>query len=231
MAMEHFDQLVTDPAVTLAEVQAHLAALAGNERLHGRYWVAATSGTTGRRGIFLWDLDEWVTVLASYNRSLDWAGATADLTRRLPMAVVSSTTPWHQSARVGATVRSPWVQTLRLRCPCGRPFALIEGIQGRVEEALSFPARSGGQVTVQPAVVHGVMDGVPAEGWQLVQEPERLAVLLAGVPDSFDEDGLADRLRRELRSRGALPPPVQVQRVRAIPRTALGKAPLSTRRT
>ena len=30
------------------------------------------------------------------------------------MAVVSSTTPWHQSARVGATVRSPWVQTLRI---------------------------------------------------------------------------------------------------------------------
>lgn len=112
----------------------------------------------------------------------------------------------------------------RLRCPCGRPFALIEGIQGRVEEALAFPARSGGQVRVQPAVVHGVMDEVSAEGWQLVQEPERLAVLLAGVPDSLDEDGLADRLRRELRSRGALPPRVEVQRVRVIPRTALGKA-------
>jgi phenylacetate-CoA ligase len=36
--------------------------------------VAATSGTTGRRGIFLWNLDEWVEILASYNRSLDWAG-------------------------------------------------------------------------------------------------------------------------------------------------------------
>jgi phenylacetate-CoA ligase len=378
MVMEHFDELVTDPAVTLAEVEAHLAALAGNERFRGRYWVAATSGTTGQRGIFLWDLDEWVTVLASYNRSLDWAGATAGLTQRVRMAVVSSTTPWHQSARVGATVRSPWVQTLRidsgdpqehilgqldrfqpqvlvgyasmlrllaseqfagrltiapevvfsasevltgetrrriqqawgrrpfdvyaatetagiaaecqvhrglhlfedlvvtevvdgdnqpvppgvpgekllvtvlfgrtqpliryelsdtitpsdrLRCPCGRPFALIDGIQGRIEEALSLPARSGGQVTVQPAVVHGVMDGVPAEGWQLVQEPERLAVLLAGAPYAFDDDALADRLRRELRSRGVLPPPVQVQRVRAIPRTALGKAPLIKRST
>jgi phenylacetate-CoA ligase len=122
-------------------------------------------------------------------------------------------------------------RSTHLRCPCGRPFALIEGIQGRVEEALAFPARSGGQVTVQPAVVHGVMDEVSAEGWQLVQEPERLAVLLAGVPDSFDEDGLVDRLRRELRSRGALPPRVEVQRVRVIPRTALGKAPLIKRRT
>jgi hypothetical protein len=113
----------------------------------------------------------------------------------------------------------------RLRCPCGRPFALIEGIQGRIEEALSLPARSGGQITVQPAVLHGVMDGVPAEGWQLVQEPERLAVLLAGVPDAFDDDALADRLRRDLRSRGALPPPVHVQRVRAIPPHRAGQGP------
>ena len=104
MVMEHFDQLVADPAIRLAD----------NERFRGRYWVAATSGTTGRRGIFLWDLDEWVEVLASYNRSLEWAGANAGLTRRMRMAVVSSTTPWHRSARVGATVRSPWVQTLRI---------------------------------------------------------------------------------------------------------------------
>jgi hypothetical protein len=32
-----------------------------------------------------------------------------------------------------------------------------------------------------------------------------------------------------LRSRGVLPPPVQVQRVQAVPRTALGKAPLIKR--
>ena len=89
--------------------------------------MAATSGTTGHRGIFLWDLDEWVTVLGSYNPSLDWADATAGLTRRLRMAVVSSTTPWHQSTRVGATVRSPWVQTLRI--DSGDP---LEGIIERL---------------------------------------------------------------------------------------------------
>jgi hypothetical protein len=93
MVIEHFDELVTDPAVRLAEVEAHLAALDGNQRYRGRYWVAATSGTTGRRGIFLWNLNEWVTVLASYNRSLDWVDATAGLTRRLRMAVVSTNRP------------------------------------------------------------------------------------------------------------------------------------------
>jgi hypothetical protein len=48
------------------------------------------------------------------------------------------------------------------------------------------------------------MDGVPAEGWQLVQGPDRLAVLLAGVPDFFDDDGLAERLAHELRSPAAI---------------------------
>jgi hypothetical protein len=50
-------------------------------------------------------------------------------------------------------------------------------------------------------------------------------------PDAFDDAAPADRLTRELQTRRALPPPVQVQRVRAIPRTALGKAPLIKRGT
>jgi len=112
--MENFDELVTDPSVRLTDVEAHLATLRGNERFRGRYWVASTSGSTGHRGVFLWDFAEWTTVLASYNRSFDWAGSRAGLTHRTKMAVVSSTTPWHQSARVGASVQSPWVPTLRL---------------------------------------------------------------------------------------------------------------------
>src|SRR5918999_3315566 len=115
MVMERFDELVTDPTVRLADVEAHFATLSGGDELfNGRYRVASTSGSTGRRGLFLWDPGEWAAVLASYNRSFDWAGVGAGLTRRTRMAVVSSTTPWHQSARVGASVHSPWVPTLRI---------------------------------------------------------------------------------------------------------------------
>ena len=117
------------------------------------------------------------------------------------------------------------ISSHRVLCPCGRPYRLIECVQGRIEEALSFPAQSGGQVTIRPAALHSVMDVVPAEGWQLLQEPDRLVVRLAGVPDSFDEDGLADRLRRELRSRGVLPPRVEAQRVRVIPPHRAGQGP------
>jgi phenylacetate-coenzyme A ligase PaaK-like adenylate-forming protein len=105
MLMAHFEELVTDPAIHLEDVEAHLATLHGDERFLGRYWLSATSGSTGRRGLFLSDLDEWTTVLASYARSNEWGGARAGLTRRMKLAVVSSVTPWHQSSRVGATLQ------------------------------------------------------------------------------------------------------------------------------
>src|SRR5215218_522650 len=374
MVMERFDELVTDPTVRLADVEAHLATLSGGDELFDvRYRVASTSGSTGRRGILLWDPDEWATILASYNRSFDWAGVGAGLTHRTRMAVVSSTIPWHQSARVGASVHSPWVPTLRMdsgdqlgsiverlndfqpkvlvayasmahllaeeqladrlrispdfvfassevfteqarrrieeawgnkpfevyaatepagiasereqhrgmhlfedlvmtevvdeknrpmppgvygnkvlvtvlfsrtmpliryemsdsmrqasspHCPCGRPFALIDGIQGREEDVLHFPATSGGQVSVQPIIFHRVMDAVPAGGWQVVQGPERLTVLLSGVREAFADAALIDPLRRELEVQGVIVPPVEVRRVVTIPRTTVGKAPL-----
>jgi phenylacetate-CoA ligase len=371
--MEHFDELVTDPAVRLADVEEHVASLRGNESFLGRYYVASTSGSTGRKGMFLWDLDEWVSVLASYNRSFDWAGSRAGLTHRTKMAVVSTTTPWHQSARVGASVQSAWVPTLRLDsgdsmetivdrlndwqpevlvayasmvhllaeeqlagrlqispdfvfsasevltaearrraeeawrrkpfnvyaatepagvasecdrhqgmhlfedlvitevvdennrpvppgvygekvlvtvlfsrtqpliryemsdsvrlaeqhyCPCGRPFALIDGIQGRTEDVLRLPAASDGEVTVQPIVFHRVMDAVPAAGWQVVQEPGGLTVLLSGVREGFADGVVADALRRELSAQGAVVPKLEVRRISEIPKSAMGKAPL-----
>jgi phenylacetate-CoA ligase len=374
MVMEHFDELVTDPALRLADVEAHLATLSGGDELFdGRYRVASTSGSTGRRGIFLWDPGEWAAILASYNRSFDWAGVGAGITHRTRMAVVSSTTSWHQSARVGASVHSPWVPTLRIdsgdplesiverlngfqprvlvayasmahllaeeqlagrlrispsfvfassevfteqarrrveeawgrkafevyaatepagiaseceqhrgmhlledlvitevvdennkpvppsvyghkvlvtvlfsrtmpliryemsdsvrpasspHCPCGRPFALIYGIQGREEDVLRFPAKSGGQVSVQPIIFHRVMDAVPAGGWQVGQGTEGLTVLLSGVREEFADAALIDSLRRELEVQGVIVPPVKVKRVLNIPRTTVGKAPL-----
>ncbi|QIN84449.1 phenylacetate--CoA ligase family protein [Rubrobacter tropicus] len=373
LVMEHFDEIVADRSVHLTDVEAHVNALRGNERFHGRYYVASTSGSTGLRGIFLWDLDEWITVLASYNRSFDWAGSKAGLTRRTKMAIVSSTTPWHQSSRVGASVHSPWVPTLRLdsgdpmesiierlnhwqpevlvayasmlrllaeeqiagllrispdiifsasevltdqtrrraeeawerkpfnvyaatepagiasecdrhagmhlfedlvitevvdgqnrpvppgtygdkvlatvlfsrtmpliryemsdsvrpatapHCPCGRPFDLIDGIQGRVEDVLRFSSDSGAEVSVQPIVFHRVMDTVPAAGWQVVQEPGGLTVLLSGAPKDFAHGVLTDALRRELGAQGAITPKLEVRRVSEIPKGPMGKAPL-----
>ena len=117
--MAHFDEALTTPDLRLAELEDHLRTLTGTggnpgTPWKGRWWAAATAGTTGGRGTFVWNRSEWAAVLASYARANDWAGISAGLTRPLKMALVSSRVPTHQSAVVGASLRSGIVRTLRL---------------------------------------------------------------------------------------------------------------------
>lgn len=112
--MDHFDEVSTDPAVRLRDVEAYLENLRGNELFASRFSVAATSGSSGRKSIIPSDPAEWAMVIASYARANEWAGIKAGLTRRVSMAVVSSTSTWHQSSRVAATVRSPFIASERL---------------------------------------------------------------------------------------------------------------------
>lgn len=137
--MDNFDQVIAARGLTLEEVDAHLRALAEaggdpGRPFRGRWWVAATAGTTGRRGVFVWDRWEWSTVLASYARATQWAGVRAGLARPVRMGVVSSRVPTHQSAVVGASLRSRTVPTLRLdaRMPVGDLVAQLNDFAPRV---------------------------------------------------------------------------------------------------
>jgi phenylacetate-CoA ligase len=112
--MDNFDDLVTDRSLHLADLQAYLDGLRGDEPFAGRYLVSATSGSSGRKSIVPSDPHEWATIVASYARANEWAGIHAGPLHPLRMAVVSSTTAWHQSSRVAATVRSPFIAMVRL---------------------------------------------------------------------------------------------------------------------
>jgi phenylacetate-CoA ligase len=117
--MGHFDEAVTGPGLVLADLEDHLRQLTasgGDPGIpwRGRWWAAATAGTSGLRGTFIWSRSEWATVLASYARASDWAGIKAGISKPLKMALVSSLVPTHQSAVVGASLRSGVVRTLRL---------------------------------------------------------------------------------------------------------------------
>lgn len=112
--MQDFDELVTDPQVHLQDLRAHVASERAGDRFLDRYWVNATSGSSGEPGLFLFDQQEWLTVLASFARAHEWAGVSVRLTHRMKMASVASVSPWHMSAQVGATLRSWWMPALRL---------------------------------------------------------------------------------------------------------------------
>jgi putative adenylate-forming enzyme len=112
--MDHFDEIVTDPTLHLADLETYLGRATGDEPFAGRYWVSATSGSSGRKSVIPSDRHEWATTIASYSRANEWSGVQVSPLHPVRMAVVSSTTAWHQSSRVAATVKSPFVHSERL---------------------------------------------------------------------------------------------------------------------
>jgi putative adenylate-forming enzyme len=117
--MEFWDELVTAPSLRRELVERNLAERESDGTdpslpWRGRWWMAATGGSTGERGVFVWDRREWVSILASYARVNDWAGVRVGPGHPLPTAIVSTRNPTHQSAVVGASIRSRLVPTLRV---------------------------------------------------------------------------------------------------------------------
>jgi phenylacetate-CoA ligase len=110
-------------------------------------------------------------------------------------------------------------------CPCGRSFSLLTGIEGRVEDVLLLPGRNG-LVSIHPNVFHNVLDEVTRAGWQVIQEPFGLRVLLVGLAPSMSTEDVHTSLVSALTSAGVVGTLVNVQLVETVERTPLGKAPL-----
>jgi phenylacetate-CoA ligase len=110
---------------------------------------------------------------------------------------------------------------------CGLPFAVLEGIQGREEDALHLPALAGGRIVVQPLVFNRVMDIVPVTGWQVTQQADDgLVLLLTGMRDGLTDEALVAKLTQSLAQESVRASYFRVLHVEAIPKTASGKAPL-----
>ncbi|MBZ5553469.1 MAG: hypothetical protein LAO21_12165 [Acidobacteriia bacterium] len=118
------------------------------------------------------------------------------------------------------------VRTATKPCGCGRPFVLAEGIQGRTREILYLPSADCGQVTLQPSVFHQIMDTLPINGWQIIQEEDGLDILVRRVPDDFSDESLVRSIQRAISAMGAIVPPIRVKRVSNIAGTPHGKTPL-----
>jgi phenylacetate-coenzyme A ligase PaaK-like adenylate-forming protein len=115
MLMERFDDVVTDRAIRMETVRA-FAAMNVEARLYlDRYHVSATSGSGGHPGFFLFDEREFLSVIASFARGQEWSGAKVNPLRPRTMATVASTSPWHISSQVSATVKSGWIGSAHRR--------------------------------------------------------------------------------------------------------------------
>jgi phenylacetate-CoA ligase len=373
MLMENFDDIVTDHTLHLEDVRRFAENGEVGQRFNDRYYVTATSGSSGHPGFFLFDESEWTSELASFARGQEWSGVRINLTRQQKMATVASISPWHMSSQVADTVKSWWRPSLRipasqplsktveqlnvwqpevlisyasmagvlaeeqlaqrlhihpkvvyvasevltsqtknrvkeawgdepynqyaatetagiasehLACRhmhfyedllipeivdehykpvpageygakilvttlfsrtqpliryelndsvrvsaephrCELPFAVLESVQGRVEDSLTLPAISGGDVLIRPLVINRIMDIAPVSGWQINQQADQgLVVFLSGSRNGRTDDWLAEKIDQSLLQEGAHVPYIRIQHVSEIPKTMAGKAPL-----
>lgn len=157
-----FDQIVTDPRLRLAELEAHLEGIEGDARYLGAYRVMASGGTTGRRGIYVYGPREWPVVIGGLLRWFNaYLGTPPRLPRRRRLAVVAADTPLHMSARMASTIDIGVHRVLRLdaRAPLGELAGQLQAFQ---PESLSgYPSalalladeQLAGRLAIAPAVV------------------------------------------------------------------------------
>ncbi|KGN29839.1 hypothetical protein N802_10450 [Knoellia sinensis KCTC 19936] len=93
-----FDDVVTDPRLRIDEVEAHLDRVRDDELHLGAYRVMASSGSTGRRGVYVWGTDDWHRMLGFVMRDTRARGEQPSIPR-LRLAVVAAPDARHMSAR------------------------------------------------------------------------------------------------------------------------------------
>jgi phenylacetate-coenzyme A ligase PaaK-like adenylate-forming protein len=126
--MDRFDEVVTDKRLTLARVNDHLARLPQAGYLLDRYTAVASGGSTGRRGVFVYDWAEWTYLYVGLCRAVRCCGPL-DLDS-LQRDIV------HALARVGLPHPEVRVSTVE---------RIDRGVAGKLERFVPLPA-------VRPAV-------------------------------------------------------------------------------
>lgn len=164
--LEHFDALVTDPRLTLAGVEAHLAELErrpSDDALYlGEYRAMASGGTTGRRGVFVYGRQDWTAAIGGLVRvTSGFMGITPRLPRRRRIAGVMANAPLHMTARMQRSLDTGIHRMLRLdaRTPVEQLVGPLNAFQPESLAAYASVATAladeqlAGRLRIAPAVV------------------------------------------------------------------------------
>lgn len=96
--MERFDDLVTDRRLRLDELLRHLDEIETDALHLGEFRVMTSSGSSGRKAVFVYDRAAWRGLLTQFLRRSDWTD-TRPRIPRLRMAMIGGGSPTHMSRR------------------------------------------------------------------------------------------------------------------------------------
>ena len=99
--MDNFDRIVTDPALQLSELEAHVTSAEANRPFRG-YRVFSTSGTAGLRGLTIYSHEEFALWTAASLRLFAWTG----ITPQTRLVAIGSPDPVHITNQLFSAFRS-----------------------------------------------------------------------------------------------------------------------------
>ena len=129
--MEHWDEIVTDRRLTLELAEAHLERVAseGPAYLLGEYQVVTTGGSSGRRGVFVWDFEGWLGFGLARERPTFWLRRNAGGDRELRRAFVAAAHSTHPTAILPRTFAGSPQLGVGRSFPATLPLAeIVEGL-------------------------------------------------------------------------------------------------------
>jgi phenylacetate-CoA ligase len=136
--MANFDEIVTDRRLSLSRVESHLAGLEATPRyLLERYQTVVSGGSSGVRGVFVYDWQGWASCYAGALRyfTRDFGG------RPISLAVVAAGSAAHISRAILHTFSDPAtirVHPVPITLPTQRIVAGLNEIQP--EALLTYPS-------------------------------------------------------------------------------------------
>ena len=133
--MAHLDEIFTDPRLSRGLVEAHLETLIDDAYLLDEFHVFASGGSSGRRGLFVWDWNGWLWFGLTFVRF--WLRERAELGLG-PEAVEAVVAADKASHMTGAMTFIPPTMPVH-----------------RFPATLSLPEIVAGLNRVQPAIVRG----------------------------------------------------------------------------
>ena len=140
--MQNFDQIVTDKRLSLKLVNAHLETVSTGSYLLDRYTAITSGGSTGERGVFLYDSEGWATFYVSCFRYLLNAKRSDPELASRPAVVawVMAAHFTHATAALSRTFTSP--DLVNLRFPVTLPTEqIVAGLnQAQPDFLMAYPS-------------------------------------------------------------------------------------------
>ena len=110
---ENFDRMVTNPRLRLDDLLHHLDGLQGDALYLDEYRVMTSSGSSGRKAVFVYDRSGWQGIVAMFLRRSEWSGMKPRLPR-VRLAAIGGASPTHMSRRAAQALDVGVHRLLRL---------------------------------------------------------------------------------------------------------------------